>query len=164
MPTWPANLFMEENTVWEGSSSEVVNLGSYLLCLVAAGVLVGLALVVNPVSLAGLVVPLAVAIWKRFANHCRVYEVTTQRVKLRTGILTRRTEELELYRVEDTSLVEPLLYRLFSAGNVVLTTNDESTPSLTLQAVKDAGTLREEIRKNVETCRDRKRVRVTELE
>jgi len=154
---------MEENTVWQGSSSEVVNLGSYLLCLLVAGILVGLAVAVNALFAAGLLVPLAFAAWKNFANHCRAYEVTNQRVKVRTGILTRRTEELELYRVEDTSLVEPLLYRLFSTGNIILATNDKSTPNLTLEAIRNAGPLREQIRANVETCRDRKRVRVAEL-
>jgi hypothetical protein len=155
---------MEENTIWKGSSSEVVNLGSYLLCLLAAGVLVGLAAIVKPVILAGVVVPMAAALWKKFANRCRVYEVTTQRVRVCTGILTRRTEELELYRVEDTSLIEPFLYRWFSAGNIILSTNDESTPNVTLEAIKNARPLREQIRTNVEACRDRKRVRVTELE
>jgi uncharacterized membrane protein YdbT with pleckstrin-like domain len=155
---------MEEQIIWKGSSSEVVNLGSYLLSVVVAGVLVGLALAGTPVFLAGLVVPLGAAVWKRFANHCRVYEVTTERVKLTSGIVTRRAEELELYRVKDTTLVEPLLYRLFSAGNIILTTTDQTTPRVTIEAIKNPSPLRDKIRKSIETCRDRKRVRVAELE
>jgi len=155
---------MEETSIWKGSSSAVINLGVYLLCLLASGVLVGLAIVFNPLVLGGLLIPVGVAAWQWFANRCRFYEVTTQRIKISTGILTRRTDELELYRVEDTTLVEPLLYRLFSAGNIILKTNDQTTPVVTLEAMSKPAELREEIRRNVEICRDRKRVRVTEIE
>jgi len=155
---------MEETSIWKGSSSAVINLGVYLLCLLASGILVGLAIVYNPLVLVGLLIPVGVAAWQWFANRCRFYEVTTQRIKISTGILTRRTDELELYRVEDTTLVEPLLYRLFSAGNIILKTNDQTTPTVTLEAMSKPAELREEIRRNVEICRDRKRVRVTEIE
>jgi len=139
---------MEERTVWKGSSSQVINLGTYLLCLLFVW----------------LIVPLFIGIWKWIENRCRVYEITTQRIRITTGVFTKRTEELELYRVRDTSLVEPFLYRLFGAGNIEVVTMDVTTPGLTLEAIKDAAAVREEIRKNVEACRDRKGVRVTEFE
>jgi uncharacterized membrane protein YdbT with pleckstrin-like domain len=139
---------MEERTVWKGNSSQVINLGTYVVC--------GL--------LCWLVVPIFIAIWKWIENKCRVYEVTTERVRVTAGVFSKRTDELELYRVKDTSLVEPFVYRMAGAGNVVLTTIDASTPGLTLEAVKDAGVIREELRRNVEACRDRKRVRVAELD
>ncbi len=138
----------EEKTVWKGNSSQVVNLGTYVLCFL----------------LLWLIVPIFIAIWKWIENRCRVYEVTTQRIRIASGVFTKRTEELELYRVNDTSMLEPFWYRQFGAGNIILTTNDISNPTLTLEAIKGAANLREEIRKNVEICRDRKRVRVTEME
>jgi uncharacterized membrane protein YdbT with pleckstrin-like domain len=139
---------MEEKTVWKGNSSQVINLGTYVICFL----------------LVWLVVPLFIAIWKWIENKYRVYEVTTERVRITTGIFSKRTDELELYRVKDTTLVEPFLYRLAKAGNIVIATIDATTPGLTLEAIKGAANLREELRKNIEACRDRKRVRVTELD
>jgi uncharacterized membrane protein YdbT with pleckstrin-like domain len=154
----------EEKTVWRGSSSHVINLGAY----VAAG-LVALPIVAGAYFVSGwlallIVMPLGLAAWRWLDNHSRVYEVTTQRIRTTRGVLTRRTDDLELYRVKDTTLVQPLLLRLFSLGNVVLTTNDSSTPSLTIEAVRAADGLREEIRRGVETRRDQKRVRIAEVE
>ena len=94
----------------------------------------------------------------------RVYEVTTERIKVTDGIFSKKTDELELYRVKDTTLVEPFLLRMFSVGNILITTADASTPSLELEGLKGARELREQLRTNIEACRDRKRTRVTELE
>lgn len=139
---------MEEKTIWKGSSSQVIYLGTYIVC----GLLVWL------------IVPLFIAIWKWIENRCRVYELTTQRLRVTTGVFSKRTEEMELYRVTDSTLVEPFIYRTFGAGNIVMNTNDPTTPVLTIEAVKNASWLREELRKCIEECRDRKRVRVTEME
>jgi len=139
---------MEEKSIWKGNSSQVINLGTYVVCFL----------------LIWLVVPLFVAIWKWIENRCRIYEVTTERIRITTGVFGKRTDELELYRVRDTSLVEPFLYRMAGAGNVVITTSDASTPGLTLEAIKGASAVREEIRKYVEECRTRKGVRLTEFE
>jgi len=138
----------EEKTIWKGSSSQVINLGTYVICFL----------------LVWLIVPIFVALWKWIENRCRVFEVTTQRIRVTQGVFTKTTNELELYRVTDTTLVEPFWYRQFGAGNIILTTNDVSSPTLTLEAIKGAADLREQIRRNVEICRDRKRVRVAEME
>lgn len=137
-----------ERTLWKGHSSHVVNFGTYVLCFLFVW----------------LVIPLFIAIWKWIENRSRVYEVTTQRLRITRGIFSKRTDEVELYRVVDTTLVEPFFYRMFGAGNIVMNTNDPTTPTITLEAVKGASSLREELRKSVESCRDRKRVRVTEFE
>ena len=92
------------------------------------------------------------------------YEVTSERVRVRRGIVTKRTDELELYRVSDTSLIEPLTLRMFGLGTIEIRTMDATNPTLYLEAVHGARALREDLRKNVEVCRDRKGVRVTEFD
>ena len=138
----------EERPVWRGSSSHVVNFGTHLLCW----------------ALFFLVVPVFISLYKWIENRSRIYEVTTQRIRISSGILTKHHDELELYRVNDLTLVEPFLYRVFGAGNIILQTGDQTSASLTLEAITGANALREEIRKYVEECRARRRVRVTELE
>jgi uncharacterized membrane protein YdbT with pleckstrin-like domain len=97
-------------------------------------------------------------------TRCRRYELTTQRLLLSQGVLSRRTDEVELYRVKDYALVEPLALRLFGLGNIVVTTTDDTNLTVTLRAVPAARQLRDQMRQHVEVCRDKKRVRVSEFE
>jgi len=92
------------------------------------------------------------------------YEITNERIRIRRGLLTKRTDELELYRAVDTSLVEPLSLRMFGLGTIEVRTNDASTPLVYLSAIHGARRVREDLRRCIEECRDRKRVRVTEFE
>jgi uncharacterized membrane protein YdbT with pleckstrin-like domain len=157
---------MEEKVVWRGSSSQLVNFKVYAICIVLVAFVVGVfsAASKNGIILLAVLIPLAIAFWNWLENKCRVFEVTTERIRLSQGIFTKRTDELELYRVKDSTLVEPFVYRMFGLGNIVLTTVDTTTPGLTLDAIRDAGPLREELRKNIEVCRDRKRVRMAEID
>jgi uncharacterized membrane protein YdbT with pleckstrin-like domain len=138
----------EEKTVWSGSSSQMTNLHIYLLCAL----------------LCVLIVPVFYAIWRWILLRSRVYEVTSQRIRIRQGVFTRRTDELELYRAKDTTLIEPFWPRLFGLGTIVVTTTDTTTPLLEIQGIPQAHELREHIRKHIEECRDRKRARIAELE
>jgi uncharacterized membrane protein YdbT with pleckstrin-like domain len=154
----------EERTLYKGSSSQVVNAGVYLLCgLLAAADVVG-AFNATPWLLVLLLLPVGWVGWCWLQLRSRVYEITTERIRVSTGILTRRTDDLELYRVEDITLVEPLALRLFGLGNLELATNDTSSPKLVLPALRGVKQLREDLRRAVEECRERKRVRVTEME
>jgi len=137
-----------EQVIWAGASSQVRNLHIYIL----GGLF------------CWLIVPLVYALIKWIQLRSRQYELTTQRIRIRQGVFSKRTDELELYRVTDTTILEPFWQRLFGVGNIVLTTNDTSTPTLTLEAVPDAHPIREKLRVAIEQCRDRKRVRLAELE
>jgi uncharacterized membrane protein YdbT with pleckstrin-like domain len=154
----------EERTLYKGSPSQVVNAGVYLLCgVLALADIVG-AFYSAPWVLLLLLAPAAWAGWCWLQLRSRVYEITTERIRVSTGILTRRTDDLELYRVEDITLVEPLALRLVGLGNLELATNDTSSPKLVLPALRGVKQLREDLRRAVEECRERKRVRVTEME
>jgi len=137
-----------EQIIWKGQSSQFINFGTYLLC--------GL--------FCWLIVPLIIAVVKWIQNRCRVYEITTERIKITRGVFSRKTEEVELYRIRDYSLQEPFWLRLFGLGNIVLATIDVSSVAVVIEAVPEASALRDEIRKYVEICRQRKGVRLTELE
>ena len=158
----------DEKILFKGSSSPLANLGTFLLCgAVLITAMVVSFLVPPPLNFllwaaAGIALGYGLVRW--WLIKLRVYEVTTERIRLTTGILTRRTDELELYRVKDATLVEPLAMRLFGCGNIVVTTNDASTPTLELACLSGARELREQMRQSIEVCRDRKRVRLAELE
>ncbi len=154
----------EETTLFKGSPSPIIKLGTFLLCgiIFVAAVVFSFLVSVWLVILAGIVLVYMLAQWILIKS--RVYELTTERIRVRTGLFTKRTDELELYRVQDVTLIEPFVERVMGLGNIFVTTNDASTPNLELEAIKGARELREQMRKSVEACRDKKRVRVTELE
>ena len=139
---------------------------------VAAGALLGGAFYFRdksgpavPYVMAGLaVIPILIALLKWLRTRTCRYHLTTERLQMTYGILSRKTEDLELYRVKDYHLIEPFSMRMFGLADVVLNTNDNANPTVVLKAIADGGRLRDEIRKHVEICRDRKRVRITELE
>jgi len=82
---------------------------------------------------------------------------------VRRGVFSKRTDELELYRVKDTVLVEPFWLRLVSLGHIDLTTSDRTTPLVRIAAVPDAARLREELRSNVERMRVLRGVREADV-
>ena len=136
----------EEQSLWKGSPSQVVNLGAYVVCLL----------------LCWLVLPVLYALWRWVDTRLTEYELTSQRLVFRSGVFNRKTEEVELYRVRDSSLDEPLFLRLFGAGNVVISATDASAPNLLLRAVKGPADVRQKLRAAVEAVREQKRVRSIE--
>jgi uncharacterized membrane protein YdbT with pleckstrin-like domain len=158
----------EETTIFTGSPSLVTRFGALFIgFLVLVGAVIGAILAVGTwrLILAGLsVLALFYVLSVVGIVKATQYEVTTQRVRIRRGIVTKRTDELELYRANDTSLIEPLPMRMFGLGTIEIRTNDSSSPTVYLHAIHKARGLREDLRKAIEECRDRKRVRVTELE
>ncbi len=148
-----------ETIVWEGSPSQVTNLGAYLVCaLIAAAIAVAGALLA-PQAYWLLIVPGVIALWKYLELMCFRYTVTTERVGLSRGILTKRTDSIELYRVKDTTVIEPFFLRLFGLADIVLSSSDRTTPLLVLHAVPNGMELREQIRASVERLRVQKSVR-----
>ena len=142
------------------------------MCAIAAGGLIGGAVLLRERSgdtpafiLGGLaVIPLFLAFWRYLKTRTCRYHLTNERLQMSYGVLSRKTEDLELYRVKDYHVSEPFVMRMFGLADIVLNTNDETNPTVVLKAIPGGTRLREEIRKHVELCRDRKRVRVAEFE
>ncbi len=148
-----------ENIVWEGNPSQVTNLGVYLVCALITAAIVVAGVLMAPQAFWLLIVPATVALWKFLELVSFRYTVTTERVGLRRGVLTKRTDSIELYRVKDTTVVEPFFLRLFGLADIVLSSSDRTTPLLVLHAVPNGMGLREKIRANVERLRVQKSVR-----
>jgi uncharacterized membrane protein YdbT with pleckstrin-like domain len=164
---------VEERTVFRGHPSAVTIFGSLfisIVLLIALGV--GLGLYWNNMPsgnlryalLALLLVPILILLVQVIKLRMLVYEITSERIRITHGLLTRRTDELELYRVKDTSLIEPFFYRLFSAANIFVATSDATTPQLELRGIKNGKEVREQLRQGVEECRTRKGAQVREME
>ena len=91
------------------------------------------------------------------------YELTESRLRVKTGLLNTREEELRLYRVRDISAQESLLDRLFGVGSILLHTTDATSPTLLIQHVKRADQDKELLSAQVEKARVKIRVRAMEV-
>jgi uncharacterized membrane protein YdbT with pleckstrin-like domain len=151
---------MAEETLWKGSTSQLVHVWTYLLWLaVAGGIIVAGIFLLNPLIYAALVVPLIGIAVRYLVTRSTVYELTSQRLRKTSGIFNKKLDELELYRVKDSTLEQPLLLRLFGLGNINVVSSDATMPLVLINAVPGAYDMREKLRVAVEAERDRKRVR-----
>ena len=166
---------MEEKTVWSGTSSQIINFWVYVLCgLVFAIVLTALIMLwpkLQPLGPAAQVLaflvllsPLVYALYKVILIKAVRYEITSERIKVNSGIFSKMTNAMELYRVKDYTMEAPFFYRLFHLGNIYITTSDHTTPLITLKAIPNAQKLMDDIRTHVELRRDLKGVREVDFD
>ncbi len=133
----------EEATIWEGHPSHIKDLGFHLVCIL----------------LSPLILPLGMMLWRYLDTKFQQYEVSNERIRVTRGILSKRMEEMELYRVKDTAIDQPFFLRLFKLANLVIKTSDASTPRIVIPAIPEARVLRENLRGCIEKMRAKKGVR-----
>lgn len=142
------DVVQQEQTVWEGEPSQWMNLGEY--------VFMGL--------LSPLIIPLFIIllVWLKTINI--KYKITTQRIIETTGILSKKIEEVEFYRIRDYSTEEPFYYRWFGLSNIILTTSDKTHPHVYLRAIKNGESVRDKIRSLVEDAKKIRKVSEIDIE
>ena len=114
-----------ERVIWQGYSSQLVNFWWFVLAL--------------------FVLPIPWTIKKWLEIKCRTYEITTERVLAWEGIFSARTDSIALDHVQDITLIEPLLYRPFRRGHIVLNASDRTSPPFRLSAVASPRTVCDEL-------------------
>lgn len=93
------------------------------------------------------------------------YELTSQRFRISSGVLSKVIHELELYRVIDNPLVEqPFLLNLFGLGNITIYSSDHTMKTVYLLGIKTPEHVKETIRNTVEKVRTHKNVRMVDVE
>ena len=137
-----------EEIVWRGTSSQWKNFWVYVLC--------GL--------FCWLLVPIFFALARYLQTKCRVFELTTQRLKITSGVFTKVIETLELYRVKDIETRQPFFSRLVGIENVQMMTSDASSPLVLIEAVPSSVGFADKLRNQVEIIRQQKRVREIDIE
>jgi uncharacterized membrane protein YdbT with pleckstrin-like domain len=153
-----------ESNLWKGHTSQWVHFWFYLFCvLLAGGCLAGIPFT-GGLSAIGIAVPLIMWIARWWVTRTTVYELTTQRLRKSSGILNRKVDELELFRVKDYAMEQPFLLRMLGLGNLTLVTSDASTPTVAIKAIAAVEEVREKLRHAVQAERDRKRVRELDVD
>tara|TARA_B100000927_G_scaffold274333_1_gene253459 strand:- start:730 stop:1128 length:399 start_codon:yes stop_codon:yes gene_type:complete len=117
--------------LWEDRPSQISNFWTYLLLFWT------------------IIFPVIAYLKTRFTK----YELSTERLKIKKGILSQNIEETELYRVKDYSIFKPFFLRIFGLGHLVLTTSDKNNKFVRLLAIREVEKIKDLIRDKVENAR-----------
>lgn len=134
----------EETTLFDGHPAYRSDWFLYLICIPLT-FLFGLGIVVALITI--------------LKTACTRYTLSTQRLILSIGVLSRRTTECEIYRIQDIAIEEPFVQRILGLGNLVLTTSDNDQRRIVLRALPNVRGIKEDLRKAVENLKTRKQVR-----
>jgi uncharacterized membrane protein YdbT with pleckstrin-like domain len=133
-----------EEVFFEGRPALIPSLGAFLLVILTLGLW------------------LIVRYWRMLG--C-LYRVTSRRIVVETGVLSKRLEQVDLYRVNDYTVERPFLQRLMGTGNLLLKTMDKTTPEVNLLGIKtDVVALYERLRVATEADKTRRRAQVVDYE
>jgi hypothetical protein len=97
-------------------------------------------------------------------SHAIRWELTTERLRVIRGLLSRSTEEIELTRVRDVSYEQSLAQRALGIGTVSVMATDIDTPLLLLHDIEEPEQVKELIRQAAREQRQRFRVRQLEVD
>jgi uncharacterized membrane protein YdbT with pleckstrin-like domain len=114
-----------ETTLFAGHPAPLFSLGQYVWAVLTIGI--------------------AALIYQMRAKAV-AFEVTTQRIKIETGILSKKKDNLELFRIDHVTVEKPLGMRLLGFGLVRLVTSDRSEAHVLLWGLRDFEKLAEQIR------------------
>lgn len=87
-----------------------------------------------------------------------IYQLTEEKLIIRTGFLNRHEEEIRLYRIMDLSYEQSLGERIFGVGTIHCWAADRSTPEFRIQHIKDSERVKNMLSDMIEDQRTKKRV------
>jgi uncharacterized membrane protein YdbT with pleckstrin-like domain len=91
-------------------------------------------------------------------SQSNLYELTTERIKITQGMLSKKVEEIDLTRIKDIKMEQSLGQRALGIGNVEVITTDPTAPVFTLEDVSEPQKVKETIRVAVREEKQRRRV------
>jgi len=126
-----------EKTLWEGRPAALDSLGRWTLAILTIGIA-------------------ALVFW--FGRLSTRIRITDQRVILKRGLFSLTTENFELYRVNDITVVEPFGERVLGYGRIQLLSSDRTDAHLELRGMREIEKLADQLRHAVEVQKQARRV------
>lgn len=90
------------------------------------------------------------------------YKLTKDKLLIESGFLSKKEEEVRLYRIMDLTLNRPFWQRIWGLGTIHCCTADKSTPEFDVLKIKNAEYVKNLLSDMVEEERDKKRVSARE--
>ncbi len=132
----------EPTVLYDGGVRHRAYLGTYVVLGLLSCALIGLPFL----------------LWRWLKTRSEHWTVSEYRIEHTHGVLTQRTDSLELWRVRDVTYLRTLADRLVGDGRIILHTNDLSDPVVELVGLRDHRTVFDHLRVAVESARHRHRV------
>ncbi len=83
------------------------------------------------------------------------YIVTSERVRVITGLLAKDTDDIEMIRIQDVDHTQGVTERMLNIGDITLRSTDPSRPRVMLRNVTDPAAVHEIIRRAILEARRR---------
>ena len=87
-----------------------------------------------------------------------VYKLTKEKLFIDSGFLSKKEEEIRLYRIMDLTLNRPLGQRIWGLGTIHCCTADKSTPEFDILRIKNSEEIKNMLSDMVEEQREAKRI------
>jgi uncharacterized membrane protein YdbT with pleckstrin-like domain len=164
IPMAPAGAPTPEQPLWTGRYSLRAATHQWILSALWAALVMALYLRFVPtrtqrtdlIALAAALLPAVVALGRAFWRRLSLrYRLTNHRLFTERGIFSRHHDELELIRVDDVSVRQNFLQRLFGVGAVKVLSTDPSSPELTMEGIARPLEVKELLRTQVRARRSR---------
>jgi membrane protein YdbS with pleckstrin-like domain len=165
LSTYAASKELEtERTVFSGNPAMIYSVDQFvpfLVIVILAGVAIYFletqqqGLYVGYVALAALVACGAVLLRYYVRSRAIHYTITTQRIKLERGVLSKVQESLELFRVDHFELRQPLGSRLLGFASLHLYSSDAELENFYIYGIPNLAALADQLRE----CQLRERTR-----
>ena len=86
------------------------------------------------------------------------YKLYDDKFQICTGFLSRKEEEIRLYRIMDLTLQKSLGQRIFGMGTIKVESADKTTSEFLIKNIKKPDTVRDLLSDKVEVARRKNRV------
>lgn len=126
-----------DETVWEGGYSAVDQSGSFIIlglitaALIAGGIFFPLVLIAIPV----LWIAQIVRVW--WIKLGVAYKLTNRRFIHESGVIKRTTDRIEVIDIDDVTVIQGIMDRMFNVGTIHITSSDRTHPDIYLHGIKD---------------------------
>lgn len=94
--------------------------------------------------------------WKTLVLKSQQYWLTSSRLKVATGVLNKKFNQVEVFRINDFQEVSPILLRIVGLSNIIIySARDATNPEMVIPGVRGARYKIEKLRSVVEEAKRR---------
>jgi uncharacterized Zn finger protein (UPF0148 family) len=87
------------------------------------------------------------------AKRTTKYVITSERIRFSSGLMGKKMESLDLFRIKDIQVKKSMTQRARGKGDVRVTSTDPSTPMFTFESIAGPEEVAETLRKLVQDAR-----------
>lgn len=133
-----------EESLWSGGYSPKAMVGWWVILSVVTVALIVCAILFEQLTF-GIAIAIIAVLWVLvLLNYARMrmgfhYELTSQRFIHKSGIMTRRTDRIEVIDIDDVSYEQGPVQRMFRVGSINIISSDRSDPELHLSGIDKVG-------------------------